>query len=387
VIKVLCFAFTEEQKLIINNLRNFARQELLPDYARWDRTGEFPGGFWRKMAELGLTGLRVPKECGGVEADSVTTGLAAEEIARGDVNCAYAVLVPCIMGELLGPYKNSPVFKNWLAEMAKGERIIGLALTEPHCGSDASAIRARAVRKGGFYILKGEKSALSLGMVADAMIVFAKTNPDMGSRGVSAFLMPMDLEGITRQSYEDLGSKAIKRCSLFLDEVKVPVDNLIGLEGQGFYQVMSSFDLTRVVIALMAVGAAEQTLDETIAYIKNRTAFGKPIAGFEGVSFPVAEQATMLEVVRLLCYKALWLRDQGLPHTKEAAMVKWLGPKTAVETIHTCLLLHGHYGYTREFPVEQRLRDVMGLQIADGTAQVQKIIISREVIGKDSVPY
>ena len=384
---MLCFEFTEEQKLMVRNLRNYAREELLPNYACWDRSEQFPAGPWRRMAELGLTGLRVPKECGGLEADSVTTGLAAEEIARGDVNCAYAVLVPCIMGELLGSFSNPPVFKNWLVEMVKGEKIIALALTEPHCGSDASAIRARAVRDDDFYILQGEKSAISVGMAADAMIVFAKTDPHLGARGVSVFLVPMDLEGITRQSYQDLGSKAIKRCSVFLDEVRVPAENLIGSEGKGFYQAMRSFDLTRVIIALMAIGAAEQTLEETVEYIKNRVAFGKPIARFEGVSFPVVEQATMLEAARLLCYKALWLRDKGLPHTKEAAMAKWLGPKLAVDAIRTCLLLHGHYGYTQEFPVEQRLRDVMGLQIADGTAQIQKIVISREIIGRDYMPY
>ena len=162
---------------------------------------------------------------------------------------------------------------------------------------------------------------------------------------------------------------------------------MIGEENKGFYQVMQGFDFSRFVIGLMCIGAAEQTLDETIAYVKERQAFGRPLAQFEGVSFPIAEHASQLEAAKWLCYRGLWLRDANLPHTKEAAMAKYLAPKASVDAIHECLLLHGHYGYTQDLPIEQRLRDVMGLEIGDGTAQVSKIIIARELMGRESLPY
>jgi cyclohexanecarboxyl-CoA dehydrogenase len=224
-------------------------------------------------------------------------------------------------------------------------------------------------------------------MPADAVLVFAKTDMEAGARGVSTFLVPTDLPGVSRNPLQDMGERAIQRGSLFFDQVQVPRDYLIGEEGQGFYLVMNAFDYSRVIIALMCLGAAEQSLDETIAYVKQRQAFGRPLAKFEGVSFPIAEHATMLEAARWLCYRALWLRDQGLPHSKEAAMVKWWGPKVAVDAIHECLLLHGHYGYTQDLPHEQRLRDVIGLEIGDGTAQVSKIVIARELFGREFLPY
>jgi cyclohexanecarboxyl-CoA dehydrogenase len=197
----------------------------------------------------------------------------------------------------------------------------------------------------------------------------------------------MDAPGVSRIALRDMGERAIQRGSLFLDDVHVPREFLIGDEGRGFYLIMQAFDYSRVIIALMCIGAAEQSLDETIDYVKHRQAFGRPLAKFEGVSFPVAEHATMLEAARWLCYRTLWLRDQGLPHSKEAAMVKWWGPKVAVDAIHECILLHGHYGYTQDLPLEQRLRDVIGLEIGDGTAQVSKIVIARELFGREFLPY
>lgn len=381
------FRFDDVQESMAKVVRNFANKVLLPKYGYWDQKEEFPYEQWGKMAKLDLLGLRVSERYGGQEADCVTAGLIAEEVARGDFNCAYGVLMTCLVGDILEKFATEEVRKKWLTQMAKGKKIICIALTEPHAGSDAAALKTRAVRKGDGYVLNGEKSAISLLRASDAAVVFAKTNPLAKARGISAFLVPLDLPGVTLQSYPDMGSKAIVRGSLFLDDVVIPAENLIGQEGGGFIQVMQAFDYSRVIIALMCLGAAQITIEETIEYVKERIVFGKPLAKFEGISFPLVEWLTRLEAARWLCYRTLWLRDQGLPHTKEAAMCKWLCPELAATAIHDCLLMHGHYGYTREFPVEQRLRDVIGLQIGDGTAHVQKIIISREIFGREFLPY
>ena len=383
---MLDFAFTEAQQEFARVVRAFALEELAPKYAHWDRTGEFPAEQWRKMGQLGITGLCISDAYGGQEADCVTAGIAAEEIARGDFNCGYALIENCLNGEILR-HAHESVKAKWLPGMARGEHIMAIAVTEARGGSDAAGMQTRARRHGDEYVLHGEKSGISMVMPADAVVVFAKTDVNAGARGVSAFLVPTDLPGISRTPLHDMGERAIQRGSLFLDDVHVPRDALIGEEGQGFYLVMNAFDYSRVIIALMCLGAAEQSLDETIAYVKQRQAFGRALAKFEGVSFPIAEHATMLEAARWLSYRALWLRDHGIPHAKEAAMVKWWGPKVAVDAIHDCLLLHGHYGYTQDLPLEQRLRDVIGLEIGDGTAQVSKIVIARELFGREFLPY
>ncbi|MBI3325336.1 MAG: acyl-CoA dehydrogenase family protein [Nitrospinae bacterium] len=380
------FAFTEAQQEFARIVRAFAQQELAPKYAYWDRSGEFPFEQWRKMGEIGITGICIPVEYGGQGADCVMAGIAAEEVARGDFNCGYALIENCLNGAIL-QHAQEPVKKEWLTGMGLGQTIMAIAVTEPRGGSDAAGMLTRAVRHGDEYILSGEKSGISMLMAAHAVLVLAKTDTSAGARGVSTLLVPSDFAGVRRTPLRDMGERAIQRGSLFLDEVRVPKDYLIGEEGHGFYQVMHGFDFSRIIIALLCIGAAAQSLAETIAYVKQREAFGRPLAKFEGVSFPIAEHATLLEAARWLCYRALWLRDQGLPHVKEAAMTKWWCPKIAVDAIHDCLLLHGHYGYTQDLPLEQRLRDVMGLEIGDGTAQVSKIVIARELFGREFLPY
>ena len=379
------FSFSEQQQIVAETLRNFAREELLPKYTHWDRNDEFPREQWLKMGKLGLFGLRVPAAYGGQDADCITAGIAIEEIARGDFNCCYGLLNCNFAGEMLGKFAAETVKRTWLPPMVRGEKVLCVCLTEPQGGSDAAAITTRAVRTGGSYVLSGEKAAITLLMVGDAGLVFAKTDPAAGAKGVSAFLVPFDLPGITRHPYSDMGSRGIVRGSLFLDDVKIPADHLIGVEGGGFSRVMQTFDYTRALIGLMCLGVAQITVEETVDYVKNRTAFGKPLSNYQGVSFPLAEWAAKMEMARWLCYRTLWLRDSGLPHTKEAAMCKMQAPDIATEAIHECLKLHGHYGWTKHLPIEQRLRDVIGQQIADGTTQIQKLIVARELFGRDFV--
>lgn len=204
---------------------------------------------------------------------------------------------------------------------------------------------------------------------------------------MSAFLIPLDQKGITRTRFNDIGSKLIGRGSVFLDNIRVPENHMVGKEGRGFTQVMQAFDFSRVLIGLQCIGAAQASLNETWRYTTEREAFGAPLAQYQGVTFPLAEADTQLTAARWLCYRALWLRDQGLPHTAEAAMCKWWAPKLSHDIIHQCLLTHGHFGYSMDLPHQQRMRDVLGLQLGGGTAQIMKLIIARERVGKVAVQY
>lgn len=379
------FSLSDEQRMFAESLREFSRKQLLPKYTYWDRREEFPREQWLKMGELGLLGLRVPADYGGLGTDCVTAGLAIEETARGDFNCCYGVLNCCFAGDMLGKFATPAVKQAWLPAMAIGDKILCVGLTEPHCGSDASAIRTRATRQGDHYVLNGEKSAMTLLMAGDAAIVFAKTRPDAGAKGVSAFLVPLDSPGISRHPYADMGARAIVRGSMFLDNVEVPAGNLVGPENGGFTQVMQAFDYTRALIGMMCLGAAQITIEETVDYLKGRAAFGQLLSTYQGVSFPLAEWSARIEMARWLCLRTLWLRDQNLAHTREAAMCKMEAPRIAAAAAHDCMILHGHYGYTKDYPVEQRIRDLMGQEIADGTPQIMKLIVARHLFGREFV--
>lgn len=381
------FSFDKEQEYFREVLRDFSLNELLPQYTKWDREKVFPRHLWVKLGELGVNGLRVPEKYGGSGADCMMAGIAAEEIGRGDFNLTYAVMLNALAAEILSNHASEDLKSTWLPKIASGEKVVGVAITEPAAGTDAGGIRSTAVRKGDHYILNGEKSGISAVTMGDMFIVFAKTDVDGGSRGISAFVVPADLPGVECKGYEDMGNVLIGRGSIYLNDVEVPVENLIGLENKGFSQVMNGFDLSRLLIGLQCVGAAYQSIDETIEHVKTRHSFGKPLATYQGVSFPIVEHYTNLELIKWQAYRGLWLRDQGKNHSKEASSVKWLGPKMSQEAIHECMLLNGHYAYTKEMPLEQRLRDVIGLEIGDGTAQANKFVIAKEIIGKEFRSY
>lgn len=380
------FTFSEDQLLLQQTLRQYAKDKLLPNYARWDRGETIPRALIQEVAELGVFGLRVPERFGGLMADYVTCGLMSEELSRGDFNYSLYVQLGLIASELLTDFAAPEVQAEWLPRHATGDAVIAFGLTEPGAGSDAARIVTRAERVGDDYVITGEKASITFAGYADACIVFARTGAE-GARGISAFLVPLDAPGVTRQPYFAAGERLTQRGSLFFDGVRVPARNRMGEEGKGFYQAMIAFDFNRAVIALACIGAAQQSLDETIDYTKGRAVFGKPLATFEGVAFQVAEHLTLLESVRVLSYKCLWLKDQGQKHTKEAAMVKWLGPKAAADAIHACMILHGHYGYNMESPLEQRWRDVVGLEIGDGTPEIMKGIVAREAFGREYTSY
>lgn len=317
----------------------------------------------------------------------MAAGIAAEEIARADFNCVWLVIHSLTIGHVLTLFGTEEQRVRWLPRIARGEAVYAICVTEPVGGSDAAAMTMRAVRADGGFVLTGEKTSISLGSDAAVAVVLAKTNPLERSRGVTAFLVPLDSPGIQRTRLDDLGNRAIGRSSIFFDEVFVPQDARLGEEGQGFKLILHEFDCIRAIIALQCLGAAAASLDETIDYVRQTSAFGKPLARFEGVSFPIAEYSTYVEAARLLAYSALWRREVGLPHTKEASMVKGWAPRLAVEVIHKCLLFHGHGGFSKELPLQQRLRDVIGMEIGDGTWEIQQIVIARDLMGRDYLPY
>jgi len=380
--------FTAEQRAFQETAQRFAREKLAPHYQAREASGEVDRALVRQMGDLGLIGADLPEEYGGLGQPSLTAGLIIEAIAYGDFNVAYVQLLGSLQGQILARHAAPELARDWISRIVTGDAIVSVALTEPRGGSDAGNLALAARRDGDRYVLNGEKSSISMADQADASIVFARTGkPEDGPRGVSAFLVPMNSKGVSTSRFNDIGSKAVGRGSIFFDDVEVPVTHRLSGEGMGFAQVMQGFDYSRALIGLQCAAAAQASLDETWQYVKERHAFGAPIAQYQGVTFPLAEGETMIAALRQLCYHALDLRDAGTPHTAEAAMCKWLGPKTAVDVIHQCLLTHGHYGWSFDLPHQQRLRDVMGLEIGDGTAQIMKLIIAREKAGKVAVQY
>lgn len=368
--------------------RRFADDKLLPEFQAREAAGMIDRGLLQEMGALGLIVPDLPEEFGGIGAPGLTQGVVIEEIGRGDLSVAYAQLLGSLIAGVVLRHAPPELAAEVLPQMASGQLLAALGLTEPRGGTDAANLQLRARRDGDDWVLDGEKASISCAHQADAILLAARTGaPDSGARGVTAFWLDLTAAGVTRSAYDDLGSLAVGRGSVWFDGVRVPDSRRVGDEGMGFIRVMQGFDYSRALIALQCLGAARASMDETWPYTVEREAFGRPLAEFQGVTFPLAEADAQIRAARLLAYECLWLRDQGLPHTKEAAMVKWMGPKVSVDAIHQCLLTHGHLGYSRDLPHQQRLRDVMGLEIGDGTAQVSKLIIARETVGRAAVQY
>lgn len=378
----------DDQKALQEGVRRFTRERLLPDYQKRERVGTLDRELVAEMGALGFLGADLPEELGGMAAGAITAGLIVEELAYGDFNVAAVAIGVSLNGAILVQHAQPDLAKAWVPRMCRGDAVVAICLTEPRGGSDASNLQLRARREGEHYVLNGEKTSITFADRADAYLVFARTgSPADGAKGVSAFFIPATTPGITATRFDDVGSAIIGRGSVFFDDVRVPASHRLGDEGRGFTQVMQGFDFSRALIGLQCCGAAQASLDEAWAYSKEREAFGRPIGQFQGVSFPLAEGESHISAVRQLCYHALALRDADQPHTSEAAMCKWMGPKTAFDVIHQCLLTFGHYGWSKDLAHQQRLRDVMGLEIGDGTAAVMKLIIARERIGRVAVQY
>ncbi len=395
---MLDFTFTEEQEMFRKMVADFVKKEVAPSYkerrklqslpaAQRMRKGEqtllgFPLELRKRMGELGLLGMNTPEEYGGNPQSAVTIGIATEELAGYDVNF---ILTGNSMVNFIN-LASEEVKEEWLPAMARGDKFLNMGATDAEAGSDLGNAKATARKDGRFWILNGEKNRVSDAFDGDGMIALCRTDPT--SRRLTPFLVTYDMPGVTRTSLDDIGGSYAGIVAM--EDVRVSDKYLLGdAEGRGFYTAMESFDGLRGTHGLLCMRVAKMSLDETIEYVKQRVAFGRPIAKFEGVSFIIAEAATYIELGRWMSYRVLWMHDQGMRTTTYSSMLKWWAPRTAEWITHECLLLHGHYGYNQDMPFGERMLGMAGLggQIGDGTAQIQKMIIARELIGREYLPY
>jgi cyclohexanecarboxyl-CoA dehydrogenase len=377
------FSLTDEQRAIRDTAQKFAADQLAPFYRERETQGYIDRALIERMGSLGLIGAELPEAFGGLGASSVTGGLIIEDVSYADMNVGYVQLLGSLMGWMLASHAKASIAQEVVPRICQGKTMVAIGLTEPGGGSDAANLRLRATRQGDQFILNGEKTSISMADQCDEIVVFARTGTqEARARAISAFLVPLSSPGVSVTRFEDVGSGAVGRGSVFFEDVAVSEERMVGEENQAFRTVMTGFDYSRALIGLQCLAPAAASLEESWRYASEREAFGAPILRNQGVSEPLAEGETLVEAARLLCYKTLWMRDQGLKHTAEAAMCKWWAPKVAFDTIHQCLLTHGHMAYSKELPFQQRLRDVLGLHIGDGTRQIQKMVISREKGGR-----
>lgn len=376
----------DELLALADHARRFASDQVAPGFLERDRTRVLDRGLMRQMGEMGFIAPELPEALGGQGLSRLAAGVIHEEIARADLSISYINLLASLNSQILAEHGVPAVVQPWLEKIVRGDALCAIALTEPRGGSDAANLRLKVERAGSDYVVNGEKTSISAADQADITVVFGRTGSvDAGAHGVTALLVPMNTPGVTTSRFDCHGQRAIGRGSIFFENVRIPGDHRLGAENKGFVQVMQGFDFSRALIGLQCLAVARVALEEAWGYAAQREAFGKPLAAFQGVSHPLAELDTQVEAARLLCLQALWLKDKGAPHSAEAAMCKWWAPKLAYDTVHQCLLSFGHGGYDRG-PMEQRLRDLLGFHIGDGTAQIMKTIIARARAGRAAVP-
>ncbi|WP_341357181.1 acyl-CoA dehydrogenase [Rossellomorea sp. y25] len=375
------FKLSEEHEMIRKMVRDFARNEVAPTAAERDEEERFDMDLFKKMAELGLTGIPWPEEYGGIGSDYLAYCIAVEELSRV---CASTGVTLSAHTSLAG----WPVYKfgteeqkqKYLRPMAQGEKIGAYGLTEPGSGSDAGGMKTTARLEGDHYVLNGSKIFITNGGIADTYIVFALTDPSQRQRGTSAFIVEADFEGFSVGKKEKkLGIRSSPTTEIVFEDCKVPKENMLGNEGDGFKIAMMTLDGGRNGIAAQAVGIAQGALDASIVYAKEREQFGKPIAANQGISFKIADMATSIEASRLLTYQAAWLESEGLPYGKESAMSKLMAGDTAMKVTTEAVQIFGGYGYTKDYPVERYMRDAKITQIYEGTQEIQRLVISRMV--------
>ena len=370
---------TPDQEMIRDAVRAFAQEQLWPHAAEWDRTHHFPKAAHQGLAELGCYGICVPESYGGAGLDYMTLALVLEEIAAGDGGVSTTISVTnCPVNAILMMYGSEAQKQQWLVPLAQGQMLGGFCLTEPHVGSDASALRTTARREGNHYVIDGVKQFITSGKYGDVMVVIAMTDKAAGKKGMSAFMVPTNTPGYEVARLEDkLGQHSSDTAQIRFENCRIPADNLIGQEGEGYKIALSALEGGRIGIAAQSVGMARSALDVAIAYAKDRHSFGQPIFNHQAVGFRLAECATELEAARQLIGHAAALRDAGRPCLKEAAMAKLFASEMAEKVCSAAIQTLGGYGVVNDFPVERIYRDVRVCQIYEGTSDVQKILIQR----------
>ena len=376
------FTLSEEQTLIRDMARDFAKNELEPNAGRWDQERHFPADVIRKMAELGLNGVNIPEELGGAESGPVALSLAITEIAKGCASCAVTMSVTNMVCEVIARFGTEAQRRTYCPRITSGDYIAGaFCLSEAGAGSDAGSMKTTATRRGDRWVLNGEKMWISTGQDAGVHVVWARTG-GKGAAGVSCFLAELGSPGMTIGRQEDkIGLRASHTVSVLFEECELPETALLGELNQGFKVAMMALDGGRIGIASQALGIGLAAQEAAIAYAKERQAFGQPIAGFQAIQWMLADDETELEAARLLTMRAAWLKENGRPFTREASMAKAYATEAAWRTCDNALQIHGGYGYVKEFAVERHYRDIRVTRIYEGTNQVQRIVIARNVLG------
>lgn len=370
---------TEEQRLIRETARSYASEHITPFAAQWDRDATFPAEALRGLAKLGFYGMLVPEQHGGCDIGYVAAALVLEEIGVADAACSTIVSVTNSVGCMpLLQYGTAQQQRDFLAPLARGEKLAAFCLTEPQAGSDASGLKTRAQARGGDYVLNGTKQFITSGKNADIAIVFAVTDPAAGKRGISAFIVPTDTPGYRVASVETkMGQRASDTCQIAFEDCVVPAQNLLGEEGQGYKIALGNLEGGRIGIAAQCVGIARAALEAATLYSREREAFAKPLSEHQAVAFKLADMATQIEAARQLTLHAAALKDAGAPCLSEASMAKLFASEIAERVCSDAIQIHGGYGYLQDFPVERFYRDVRACQIYEGTSEVQKMVISR----------
>jgi alkylation response protein AidB-like acyl-CoA dehydrogenase len=376
------FELTEEQQMIRRVARDYAARVLAPRAAARDRDGTFPEQELRDLGGLGLLGVAVPEELGGSAAGAVAYSLVMQELARGDASVAVAVSVTNMVAELVSRAGTEPQRRAHVPRIVSGDALCGaFALSEPQAGSDAGAMTTTATRTGAGWVLRGTKQWITGGDRAGLLVVWAVTNPGVHHQGISAFLVPGQAPGLSVSRAEDkMGLHGSSTVQLVLDDVEVGEDALLGVEGEGFKLAMSALSGGRIGIASQAVGIARGALEAAVRYASERVQFGKPIGQHQGVSQMLANAATWLDAAELLTLRAAYLKEQGRPFVQAASMAKLFASEHACQICDIAIQVHGGYGYTRDFPVERAYRDVRVTRIYEGTSEIQRIVIARELI-------
>jgi alkylation response protein AidB-like acyl-CoA dehydrogenase len=376
------FELTEDQRLLKAMVRNFAQKEIEPKAKTLEDTHEFPQELLNKLGKLGILGMTISSEYGGAKTDHLSLILAIEEIARASPSLAVIVSVHCaLFCYSIMKFGNKLQKEKYLPKAAKGEILGAFSLTEPGAGSDATNLKTKSTREGDFYILNGTKSWVTTGSKADASIIFASTEIKPGVKKLNAFIVEKKFPGLSASKTEEkMGLNSSLTSEYVLEDCQVPSENLLGDEGKGATVAFRCLDGSRISIAAQAVGLADRAIEEAVKYVKQREAFGRKISEFQAIQFMIADMSTLRDAARLLTYKAADLIDKGKPYTKESSMAKLFASEAANKIAYQALQIHGGYGYSKEFLIEQLYRDARAFSIYEGTSEIQRLVISRYLL-------
>jgi len=378
------WALTEEQQMTQRMVRDFAENEIRPVAQEMDASGEFPWEIIRKMGSLGLMGLPIPEEYGGSGADTLTYAMAVEEISRVSGSLGITLASHVSLGlDLIDHFGTEEQKRKYLPPLARGQGLAAFGLTEPEAGSDAGAVKTTAVLDGDQWVINGQKVFITSGSIADMVVVAAVTDKSAGTKGISNFIVEKDTPGFRPgRDEEKMGLRASVTSQLFFEDCRVPKDNLLGQRGEGYKQFLITLDGGRISIGAMAVGLAQGAFEAAVEYSKQRVQFGQPIAKFQAIQWMIADMATEIDAARMMVYRAAWLKDHGVRYTKEAAMAKLYASEAAERACFKAIQIHGGYGYVREYDVERIYRDNRLTTIGEGTSEIQRLVIARQILGK-----